>query len=351
MEVARQIVKCLESKYQGKIWFDQNKIVWGDNVVQEINDALRNSLMGIVILSNDFFNRSMPQLELNTMIYLMNTVHFRILPLYHNFSHAELESRYPLLISIRGENADQDCESISSKFDNALKKTMLILNLSQEMPIPNLSNPHANNDTSVEDVDPAELKNNFDDLRNTTSANRKSVIITKLRHYSDKKKIWKHNVSWDIVAYLINSKDNSQIKDGLYILENMLRIAGMVNTTELEYVRELTRERFGSQLIALSYSTEDQRISFDSFIILQEVTSEDILSKYAIEAIRIAMNEIENDNNYTRYIQKYVAYFESSKASKKSIKMLCDNMYELTSRDDKVGERAKNLYEFFIKSL
>lgn len=346
-QVARRIVECLEGKQRSQIWFDKNEIVWGDNVIQEINSGLADSLMGIVILSDNFFNRAIPQLELNTMIYLMNTVHFRILPLFHNFSHTDLESRYPLLISIRGENADEDCDSINSKFDKALTKTMRILNVSQETPISTLSTSNVNNDPNAEDVDPSELRNIFDDLRNATSANRKSAIITKLRHYSEKKKIWKHDVSWDIISYLISSKDNSQIKDGLYVLENMIRIAGKLNKIEHEHVKELTREGFGSQLITLSYSTQDQRISFDSFIILKEVTSEETLSKYAVEAIRIAMREIENDNDYTRYIQKYVAYFE--KASKNSIKMLCDSMYALTLTDDKLGERARNLYEYFIR--
>lgn len=61
------------------------------------------------------------------------------------------------------------------------------------------------------------------------------------------------------------------------------------------------------------------------------------------------MREITNDNDCTRYIQKYVVYFE--KASRGSIKMLCDAMYTLTSKDDRVGERAKNLYEHFIKFI
>ena len=84
-------------------------------------------------------------------------------------------------------------------------------------------------------------------------------------------------------------------------------------------------------------------------VILQEITSEETLSKYALEAIRIAMREIANDNDYTRYIQKYVAYFE--KASKESIKMLCDAVYTLTSKDDQMGEKAKNLYEYFIRFI
>jgi TIR domain-containing protein len=52
-DIARRIFECLSSRYQN-IWFDENEILWGDNVVQEINTGLQNSLMGIVILSDNF---------------------------------------------------------------------------------------------------------------------------------------------------------------------------------------------------------------------------------------------------------------------------------------------------------
>jgi hypothetical protein len=94
----------------------------------------------------------MPQLELNTMIYLMNTVHFRTLPLYCDLSHNDLLSRYPLLISIRGENADEDCERLASKFGKALNKTMQIVNISVETQSRPLPTPNVNNIENVEDV-------------------------------------------------------------------------------------------------------------------------------------------------------------------------------------------------------
>ncbi|MFL6453584.1 MAG: hypothetical protein ACJ71L_06235 [Nitrososphaeraceae archaeon] len=37
------------------IWFDQRKIVWGDDIISEINNGLSSSFMGIVVLSNKFF--------------------------------------------------------------------------------------------------------------------------------------------------------------------------------------------------------------------------------------------------------------------------------------------------------
>jgi hypothetical protein len=48
------------------------------------------------------------------------------------------------------------------------------------------------------------------------------------------------------------------------------------------------------------------RISQDSFRLLKMVIEESILSKYASEALSIAMEQKTNDNEYQNYIQIYV---------------------------------------------
>jgi hypothetical protein len=60
------------------------------------------------------------------------------------------------------------------------------------------------------------------------------------------------------------------------------------------------------------------------------------------------MDEL-NDNEYFDYIQIYVWYFEN--ASKKSKQDLCDFMYDLTLKEDKVGARAQRLHDYFFKML
>ncbi|MFL6319675.1 MAG: hypothetical protein ACJ72Q_04320 [Nitrososphaeraceae archaeon] len=99
------------------IWFDQREIVWGDDIISEINNGLSTSFMGIVVLSNNFFERAMPKLELNSMILLMNTA-----------NHQELLLRHPLLAGIRGERADQDCDALVLKLEAAINKTNELLN-------------------------------------------------------------------------------------------------------------------------------------------------------------------------------------------------------------------------------
>ena len=150
-----------------------------------------------------------------------------------------------------------------------------------------------------------------------------------------------------ILSYLISSKNNSDIKDGLYVLEYMIRTASKVDNVELKNVKDLISARFGAQLVTLSYPTNDRRISFGSFVILKEITEDDKLTEYAMGALKSAMDEIENENDYTRYVQVLVSYLENR--SKKHIKRICDVMYELSSTDDRTSSRAKELYKHFIK--
>ena len=75
-QVANRIVECLRSKNK-EIFFDLIDIGWGDQIVAKINSGLSTSSIGIVILSNNFFKREMPQLELNSMLFLHQ---IRILP-------------------------------------------------------------------------------------------------------------------------------------------------------------------------------------------------------------------------------------------------------------------------------
>jgi hypothetical protein len=61
------------------------------------------------------------------------------------------------------------------------------------------------------------------------------------------------------------------------------------------------------------------------------------------------MEKINNDNEYQDYIQIYVWYFDNAPSN--ILKDLCDFMYSLTSQEDKLGKRAGDLYNYFIKKI
>jgi hypothetical protein len=174
---------------------------------------------------------------------------------------------------------------------------------------------------------------------------RKQVAIDKLRHYTDSKRIWKHGVTWDIISYLLDS----DIMDGVYVIEYMIRFSQREYPNDLDSIIDNVRDRFLPRLLNLIQpSVQNQQVSRDSFRILSMIIEENTLTTYALSALKIAMNDL-NDNEYSDYIGIYVWHFEN--ASKKSKEDLCNFMYDLTLREDKVGARAGNLYQYFIKKL
>jgi hypothetical protein len=149
-------------------------IIWGDQIVAQINSGLSTSFMGIVILSDNFLKREMPQLELNSMLFLMTNIKFRILPLYHDIDHHDLFQRYPLLSNIRGEKADLDCDTLSSKLNHVLDKAKEIVNMSvQQQPQTVLASNQDNITNSAKEVSKNEMEGILTELRRDTTKHRK----------------------------------------------------------------------------------------------------------------------------------------------------------------------------------
>jgi hypothetical protein len=145
-------------------------------------------------------------------------------------------------------------------------------------------------------------------------------------------------VTWEIISYLLDS----DITDGLYVIEYIIKFFQIENPDDLNSIIKHVRERFLPRLLDLIKPGLENRISSDSFRIIRMIIEENALTKYALSALKIAMNEL-NDNEYFNYIRVYVWHFEN--ASKKSKQDLCDFMYDLTLKEDKVGERARRLHD------
>ena len=195
--------------------------------------------------------------------------------------------------------------------------------------------------TSAKEVSKNEMEEIYTELRRDTTKNRKQATITKLRSYSDSKRIWKHSVTWEIISYLLDS----YTMDGLYVIEYMIKFCQKEYPDDLNSLIDNIKV-FLPRLLNLIQPGVDDRISGDSFRILTMIVEENTLSKYALSALSTAINEL-NDAEYTGYIRKYVLYFE--RASKKNQEDLRDSMYDLTSKEGKVGTRARHLYEYFLK--
>src|SRR5580765_1114959 len=64
--VARPLTEILRSRGK-RVWLDELELKIGDSLRQRIDEGLRESRFGIVILSPSFFAKRWPQAELNAM--------------------------------------------------------------------------------------------------------------------------------------------------------------------------------------------------------------------------------------------------------------------------------------------
>jgi len=79
------------------VWYDRQALRWGDSIRQKIDDGLRQSFFGVVILSPNFFERSWPQAELDAIVQKDLSGRGRLLPIWHKLTQDEVAHHAPTL--------------------------------------------------------------------------------------------------------------------------------------------------------------------------------------------------------------------------------------------------------------
>jgi sugar-specific transcriptional regulator TrmB len=75
-----------------KVWYDTMSIAWGDSLRKKIDDGLRKSRFGIVILSNDYIRKGWTQYELDGLFQQEMTGGKTILPIWHKITKDEVQT-------------------------------------------------------------------------------------------------------------------------------------------------------------------------------------------------------------------------------------------------------------------
>lgn len=79
------------------VWYDQTAMAWGDSIRQKIDDGLRQSYFGVVVLSPNFFERPWTQYELDGIVQRDLTGAGRLLPIWHRLTQDDVAQRAPSL--------------------------------------------------------------------------------------------------------------------------------------------------------------------------------------------------------------------------------------------------------------
>lgn len=82
-----------------KVWYDTNKLKWGDSMREKIDNGLRKSKYGIVVLSPNYIaeNKYWTKTELNGL-FQMETINGKtILPIWHNLTKKQVTEYSPII--------------------------------------------------------------------------------------------------------------------------------------------------------------------------------------------------------------------------------------------------------------
>lgn len=79
------------------VWYDSSALVWGDSIRQKIDDGLRRSYFGVVVLSPHFFERPWTQYELDAIVQRDLSGSGRLLPIWHRLSQDDVVKFAPSL--------------------------------------------------------------------------------------------------------------------------------------------------------------------------------------------------------------------------------------------------------------
>ncbi len=152
----RSIVEGLVKVLAGhnlKVWWDKGQITLGDRLSAKIDEGLRNSRYGVVIISAYFIAKHWPESELRSMINRSTSSGEKvILPVLLGLTHDQFAEHYPLIADTVTTQFDGDIDRLANEISTAIGR-----NLPESSPtvssspvfsteiagLPNLRHPHA----------------------------------------------------------------------------------------------------------------------------------------------------------------------------------------------------------------
>lgn len=112
------------------IWYDEMSLGIGDSLVQSISDGVKNSMYGIIILSNNFFKKKWTKKELEALINKeVITDNNLIFPIWLNLKLVDVYHFSPLLVDKVAISAN---ENEINKVVTALEKRIQVVPVSVE---------------------------------------------------------------------------------------------------------------------------------------------------------------------------------------------------------------------------
>lgn len=115
------LVRVLEGRNL-TVWWDKGQITLGDRLSAKIDEGLRNSRYGVVIISASFIAKHWPESELRSMINRSISKGEKvILPVRVNLTHDQIAARYPLIADIVTTEFDGNFNRLADEITIAIR--------------------------------------------------------------------------------------------------------------------------------------------------------------------------------------------------------------------------------------
>ncbi len=113
-----------------RVWYDRFALQWGHPIRQKIDEGLRNSYFGVVVLSPNFFERPWPNYELDGILQRDLSGNGRLLPIWHRLTQDDVEKHAPslagrLALSTASSTTDaivQELIAVRDRFKGAMQQ-------------------------------------------------------------------------------------------------------------------------------------------------------------------------------------------------------------------------------------
>ena len=121
-DFVRPFTNCLKESGLN-VWYDEFELRIGDSLRRAIDNGLRNSRYGIVVLSEAFFNKEWPQRELDGLFTREVNGEKVILPLWHKISKNEVLKYSPIIADLLAINTSSfTIEEIAKQISDRVSK-------------------------------------------------------------------------------------------------------------------------------------------------------------------------------------------------------------------------------------
>ena len=92
-----EFVRILKDVHHLKVWYDKDVLQWGDSIRTKIDEGLRNSKVGVVVLSRHYMKKYWTSYEFEGLINRESVGGKIVLPIWHDITKAEVMEYSPTL--------------------------------------------------------------------------------------------------------------------------------------------------------------------------------------------------------------------------------------------------------------